>query len=81
MRWTVARDICARMEFNDESLEDAAEALIVDSLLSVGGYGAVIAMDPSGKVVFVSTTANLKRGVMSSSTPARVAINADDEVN
>lgn len=81
MRWTVARGICARMEFNDESLKDAAEALIVDSLLPVGGYGAVIAMDPSGKVVFVSTTANLKRGVMSSSTPARFAINADDEVN
>ncbi len=80
MRWTVARDICARMEFDDESLKDAAEALIVDALLPEGGYGAVIAMDPSGKVVFVSTTANLKRGVMSSATPARVAINADDEV-
>lgn len=81
MRWTVARDICARMEFNGESLDEAAEALIVEALLPVGGYGAVITMDPSGKVVFVSTTANLKRGVMSSSTPARVAINADNEVD
>ncbi len=81
MRWTVARDICALVEFKDESLKDAAEALIVQTLLPVDGYGAVIAMDPSGKVVFVSTTANLKRGVMSSSTPARVAINAAEEVN
>ena len=69
------------MEFDDDSLKDAAEALIVDALLPEGGYGAVIAIDPSGKVVFVSTTANLKRGVMSSSTPARVAINAAEEVN
>lgn len=81
MRWTVARDICARMEFKGESLEQAAEALIVDALLPEKGYGAVISMDPSGKVVFVSTTANLKRGVMSSSTRPRVAINADDEVH
>lgn len=81
MRWTVARDICARVEFKGESLEQAANALIVDAMLPVGGYGAIIAMDPSGKVVFVSTTANLKRGVMSSSTPARVAINSDVEVH
>lgn len=81
MRWTVARDICARMEFKGESLEQAAEALIVEALLPEKGYGAVISMDPSGKVVFVSTTANLKRGVMSSSTRPRVAINADDEVH
>ena len=81
MRWTVARDICARVEFKGESLERAAEALLVDALLPVEGYGAVIAMEPSGKVVFVSTTANLKRGVVSSSSPARVAINADEEVH
>lgn len=80
MRWTAARDICARVEFAGESLERAAEALIVDTMLPVEGYGAVIAMDPSGKVVFVSTTANLKRGVMSSTSPARVAVYTDEEV-
>lgn len=80
MRWTAARDICARVEFVGESLEQAARALIVDTMLPVEGYGAVIAMDPSGKVVFVSTTANLKRGVMSSTSPARVAVYTDEEV-
>jgi len=81
MRWTAARDICARVEFAGESLERASEALIVDTMLPVEGYGAVIAMEPSGKVVFVSTTANLKRGVMSSSSPARVAIYTDEDVH
>jgi beta-aspartyl-peptidase (threonine type) len=80
MRWTAARDICARVEFAGESLEQAAEALIVDTMLPVEGYGAVIAMDPSGKVVFVSTTANLKRGVMSSTNPAQVAVYTDEDV-
>lgn len=80
MRWTVARDICARVEFAGLSLERAAETLLVDMLLPAGGTGGVITMQPSGKTVFVATTANLKRGVMSSSTPARVAVYSDEEV-
>lgn len=80
MRWTVARDICARVEFADESLKKAAQALIIDMLLPAGGTGGVVALDPAGNVVFVTTTANLKRGVMSSSTPARVAVYSDEKV-
>lgn len=80
MRWTVARDICARVEFAGESLERAAEALLVDLLLPAGGTGGVVTMEPSGKTVFVATTANLKRGVMSSSTSPRVAVYSDEEV-
>jgi beta-aspartyl-peptidase (threonine type) len=80
MRWTVARDICARVEFAGESLEEASRKLMIDTLLPEGGTGAVIALDPSGNVVFVMTTANLKRGVMSSSTPARVAVYSDEAI-
>lgn len=80
MRWTVARDICARVEFAGESLEEASRKLMIDTLLPEGGTGAVIALDPSGNVVFVMTTANLKRGVMSSSAPARVAIYSNESV-
>ncbi len=80
MRWTVARDICARVEFAGESLEEASRQLIIDTLLPQGGTGAVISLDPAGNVVFVMTTANLKRGVMSSTTPARVAVYSDEPV-
>ncbi len=80
MRWTVARDICARVEFAGESLEEASRQLIIDTLLPQGGTGGVVALDPSGNVVFVMTTANLKRGVMSSSTPARVAVYSDEPI-
>ncbi len=80
MRWTVARDICARVEFAGESLEDASRHLLIDTLLPRGGTGGIVALDASGNVVFVMTTANLKRGVMSSSTPAKVAIYSDEPV-
>ena len=80
MRWTVARDICARVEFAGESLEEASRQLIIGTLLPEGGTGGIIALDPEGNVVFVMTTANLKRGVMSSSTPARVAIYSDEKI-
>ena len=79
MRWTVARDICARVEFAGETLEKAAETLLVELLLPEGGTGGVVTMQPSGKTVFVATTANLKRGVMSSATPARVAVYSDEK--
>ena len=80
MRWTVARDICARMEFGGESLEQAAQNMLINKLLPVGGLGAVVAIDPAGKVVFVSTTANLKRGVMSSDTSPQVAVYSDEQM-
>ena len=80
MRWTVARDICARVELAGDSLEQAAARLLVDTLLPAGGTGGVVTMEPSGKTVFVATTANLRRGVMSSSMPARVAVYSDEKV-
>ncbi len=80
MRWTVARDICARMEFAGESLEQAAKIVVLDTLMAKKGYGAVIALDPKGNVVFTGSTANLKRGVMSSESPARVAVFSDEEL-
>lgn len=80
MRWTVARDICARVELAGESLEQAATRLLVDMLLPEGGTGGVVTMEPSGKTVFVATTANLRRGVMSSTAPARIAVYSDEEV-
>lgn len=80
MRWTVARDICARVEFANESLARSAETMLADTLLPKGGTGGIIAMEPDGSVVFVATTANMRRGVMSSETAARVAVYTDEEV-
>ncbi|VAW07198.1 Isoaspartyl aminopeptidase @ Asp-X dipeptidase [hydrothermal vent metagenome] len=81
MRYTVARDICARMEFAGETLEQAAGQVVIKSLKAKGGDGAVIAIDPEGKVVFSMNGSGMYRGVMTSETPARTAIYADEMVS
>ena len=52
----------------------------IGGTLTMGGTGGVVTMQPSGKTVFVATTANLKRGVMSSTAPARIAVYSDERV-
>ncbi len=66
MRWTVARDVCARVELAGESLSDAAHHVVVDTLGAVGGGGAIIALSPDGEVVFSMNENGMYRGAMSS---------------
>ena len=66
MRWTVARDICARVELAGERLGDAAHHVVVDTLGALGGGGAVIALSPEGEVVFSMNENGMYRGAMSS---------------
>lgn len=80
MRWTAARNICARVEYGGETLAAAAGSVVNDTLKHAGGRGAVIAIDPSGNVVFAMNDTGMYRGVMSSETPARTAIYADETV-
>ncbi len=80
MRWTVARDVCARMEFAGASLEEAARAVVVDTLGAVGGDGAVIAVEPGGTIVFAMNGNGMYRGVYSAQTPPRTGIYADEGV-
>lgn len=80
MRWTVARDICARMEFAGESLDEAARGVVLDTLAQVGGSGAVIAIDPEGTVVFAMNDLGMYRGVVSAGTEARTGVYADEQV-
>jgi len=74
MRWTVARDICARMEFGGAPLEQAANTVLIETLKPLGGAGAIISIDPQGKVVFSMNDKGMYRGVMSSQTKARTGI-------
>lgn len=80
MRWTVARDVCARVELAGETLGEAAHTVIVDTLGPAGGSGAVIAIGPAGEVAFAMNGRGMYRGVMSSQTQARTAIHIDESV-
>ncbi len=80
MRWTVARDICARMEFGGDSLEQAAQAVVLETLVEVGGSGAVIAINPDGEVVFAMNDLGMYRGLVSAGTEPRTGIYAGEQV-
>ena len=76
IRATVARDICTRIAAGASS-EEAGQAE-VDDALSLGGYGGVIVVDADGVPGFAMTTSGMYRGAVTSSTPAAVAIYADE---
>lgn len=80
MRWTVARDVCARMELVGEDLPTAAHNVVVETLGPIGGGGAVIAIAPDGTVAFSMNQSGMYRGAMSSETAPRTAIFAEDDV-
>lgn len=62
IRYTVARDIAALMEYGDKSLEEAAKFIINDKLLEKGGSGGVIALDHLGNIVMPFNTEGMYRG-------------------
>lgn len=76
IRASVARDICARIAAG--STTQAAAQAEVEDALSLGGYGGVIVMDAGGRTAMAMTTSGMYRGAVSSDTPARVAIYADE---
>jgi beta-aspartyl-peptidase (threonine type) len=77
IRATVARDICTRVAAGASS-EEAGQAE-VDDALSLGGYGGVIVVDANGVPGFAMTTSGMYRGAVTSTTPAAVAIYADED--
>ncbi len=48
MRNVVGHDICARMRYKGESLEQAAHEVVMDELVAQHGDGGVIALDKDG---------------------------------
>lgn len=50
------------MEFKGLSLEDAANAVVKDKLVQMGGEGGVIAVDPKGNIALVMNTPGMFRG-------------------
>lgn len=62
IRFTVAHDISALMEYKGLSLSEAANLVINKKLLTVEGYGGIIGVDNIGNVVLVKNTTGMFRG-------------------
>ena len=62
IRYTVAHDISALMEYKGMSLEDAGREVINRKLVEAGGTGGVIAVDKNGNVAMPFNTEGMYRG-------------------
>lgn len=62
IRYTVARDICARARYARTPLVRAAAQVVREELVRVGGEGGVIALDAAGHVTMPFNTPGMYRG-------------------
>jgi L-asparaginase / beta-aspartyl-peptidase len=62
IRWTVAHDISALMEYKGLSLKEASELVVMDKLVKAGGSGGVICVDKSGNISMPFNSEGMFRG-------------------
>lgn len=62
IRLGVARDISAMMEYQNKTLQQAADEVIFEKLHELGGTGGVIAIDKEGNIVMPFNTPGMFRG-------------------
>lgn len=78
IRRTVARDICALMQFGGLDLAAAARRVVQDELVAMGGSGGIIAVDGAGNIVLEMNTPGMYRASVRSGTAPVIAIFADE---
>ena len=78
IRHTVARDICARMELAGETLTEAADVVVHDTLVKASGDGGIIAVDAEGNVALTFNTPGMYRASINASGDKVVGIFGDD---
>ena len=62
IRWTVAHDISALMEYKDYSLEKAADLVVNKKLVDAGGSGGIIGVDGFGNISMTFNSEGMFRG-------------------
>lgn len=74
IRYVVAYDISALMEYKRLSLEEAANLVIMQKVKKAGGDGGIIAVDHDGNISMVFNTTGMFRGKVSSSHKPEIFI-------
>lgn len=62
IRSVVAHDVSALMEYKGMSVQEAAEFVVMDKLVKMGGDGGLIAMDRKGTITMPFNTSGMYRG-------------------
>jgi beta-aspartyl-peptidase (threonine type) len=78
IRATVARDICARVQYQNVSLSEAADAVVNGQLKEMGGDGGIIALDPEGNISLTLNTDGMYRASIDTLGNVYVAIYRDE---
>ncbi|WP_298090748.1 isoaspartyl peptidase/L-asparaginase [uncultured Sphingomonas sp.] len=77
IREGVAHEIAARLRFTDDTLQQAADAVLAD-VHAMGGTGGVIVAAPGGATAWSMTTAGMYRGRAGSDGTRRVALYGEE---
>jgi beta-aspartyl-peptidase (threonine type) len=64
IRYAVAHDVCARVEYGGVTLQQAADVVVQEVLKAAGGEGGVIGMDRFGNVSWSVNVSGMGRGYM-----------------
>jgi len=78
IRWTVAHDISALMEYKELSLEEASRLVVNDKLVKAGGSGGVICLDAKGNIAMPFNSEGMYRGFSKSDGSKGVFIYKDE---
>ncbi|TLM78330.1 isoaspartyl peptidase/L-asparaginase family protein [Microbulbifer harenosus] len=74
IRYNVAADICSRVAYQNKTVAQAADEVINQILLPVGGTGGVIVLDAKGNIALTFNTVGMYRGSRVAGGAAEVAI-------
>ena len=62
IRTATAYDVCARMAYGGQTLQDATQQVVMQSLPAIGGKGGLIAVDAQGNLSLSFNTEGMYRG-------------------
>lgn len=78
IRYHVAADICARMQYQNITLKKAADVVVNDVLLEAGGSGGIIAIDYAGNITMPFNSSGMYRASKSSNGEEFIGVFKDD---
>ena len=78
IRYTVAHDICARVEYKNVPIQAAADSVVIDTLEPIGGEGGVIGLDAHGNVAISFNVTGMGRGYVGADGKPSIMFTADD---
>ncbi|MEC8327361.1 MAG: isoaspartyl peptidase/L-asparaginase [Pseudomonadota bacterium] len=78
IRYSVASDICARVQYQGKTIQQAGDEVIHGVLKPIGGTGGVIIVDSKGNISLPFNTKGMYRASKQANQPTYVAIFKDE---